>query len=76
MEYNGLQSVRDSGPYELRNGYKKVVVSKESLLPLEQTIELENGDTLSISYDTPSRIALENGTGIADISLCRGTSPK
>ncbi len=54
--------------YELRNGYKKVIVSKESLLPLEQTIELETGDTLSISYDTPSRIAPQDSKETANIS--------
>lgn len=54
--------------YELRNGYRRVVVNKESLLPIEQTIQLENGETLAISYDTPSRIISENGKETADNS--------
>jgi hypothetical protein len=54
--------------YELRNGYRRVVVNKESLLPVEQTIELENGDTIAISYDTPSRIISEDGKETLDNS--------
>jgi hypothetical protein len=54
--------------YELRNGYRRVVVNKESLLPVEQTIELENGDTIAISYDTPSRIISEDGKETPDNS--------
>jgi hypothetical protein len=54
--------------YELRNGYRRVVVNKESLLPVEQTLELENGDTIAISYDTPSRIISEDGKETLDNS--------
>ena len=54
--------------YELRNGYRRVVVNKESLLPVEQTIEQENGDTIAISYDTPSRIISEDGKETLDNS--------
>jgi hypothetical protein len=54
--------------YELRNGYRRVVVNKESLLPVEQTLELENGDTIAISYDTPSRIISEDGKETPDNS--------
>jgi hypothetical protein len=54
--------------YELRNDYRRVVVSKDSLLPIEQTIELDNGDTLAISYEAPSRIVSEDGTVTTDNS--------
>jgi hypothetical protein len=37
-------------------------------LPVEQTIELENGDTIAISYDTPSRIISEDGKETLDNS--------
>lgn len=39
--------------YVLRNYHRRIVVSKETLLPVEQTIQLDNGDTLNIRYDAP-----------------------
>jgi len=54
--------------YELRNGYRKVVVNKDTLLPIEQTIELENGDVLAISYDSPTRIINEDDKAAPDDS--------
>jgi len=51
--------------YELRNGQRKVLVNKESLLPVEQTIQLEDGDIISINYGTPARIAPEDAKDIA-----------
>ncbi|HMK61686.1 MAG TPA: hypothetical protein VK452_11160 [Dissulfurispiraceae bacterium] len=54
--------------YELRNGYRKVVVNKDSLLPVEQTIEMENGDILAIHYDSPAKIIMEDGRAAADDS--------
>jgi len=45
-----------------------VIIDKESLLPVEQTIYLENGDRLMISYTAPSRVAPEDGKDILDNS--------
>ncbi|MEW5746688.1 MAG: hypothetical protein AB1805_14760 [Nitrospirota bacterium] len=39
--------------YIVRNYNRRLVISKETLLPVEQTIELDSGDKLSISYDVP-----------------------
>lgn len=41
--------------YVLRNFNRKLTISKKNLLPLEQTIELDNGDEMTISYDEPAR---------------------
>ncbi len=41
--------------YILRNFNRKLIIGKKDLLPLEQTIELDNGEKLFISYDTPVR---------------------
>jgi len=54
--------------YELRNAARRVVISKETLLPVEQTIELANGDRLMISYDYPSRVTPREGADSPDIS--------
>lgn len=54
--------------YKLSNSHREVVISKESLLPTEQRIELENGDQLTISYASPSRITPEDNTEIVDNS--------
>ncbi|MFO0751843.1 MAG: hypothetical protein U0411_00775 [Thermodesulfovibrionales bacterium] len=40
--------------YLLYNSYRKVVISKKTLLPVRQTIELESGDTIEIAYDEPA----------------------
>ncbi len=50
--------------YELRNNTRKVVIDKQSLLPVEQTIELENGDELVITYGRPAQRLTEDGRGI------------
>jgi hypothetical protein len=44
------------GIYELRNSYRKVLIRKQTLLPVEQTIELYNGDKLYIYYNAPEKI--------------------
>ena len=49
--------------YELRNANRKVIIDKQSLLPVEQTIYFDNGDRLIISYEAPSRIAARD-TGV------------
>lgn len=54
--------------YELRNADRKVVIDKETLLPVEQVIELENGDRLTISYDVPSRVLSGDGKASSDNS--------
>ncbi|MBZ0157877.1 MAG: hypothetical protein K8I29_16900 [Alphaproteobacteria bacterium] len=40
--------------YILSNSYRKVFISKKTLLPVRQTIELESGDTIEIAYDEPA----------------------
>jgi hypothetical protein len=62
------ETVETAASYELLNANRKVIIDKESLLPVEQTIYLENGDRLIISYTTPSRIAPEDGKEIPDNS--------
>jgi len=41
--------------YVLRNFNRTLTISKSNLLPLEQTIELDNGEEMTISYDEPVR---------------------
>jgi hypothetical protein len=41
--------------FVLRNSYREIVISKKTLLPVRQTVELENGDTLTITYDSPAK---------------------
>jgi hypothetical protein len=62
---NDYETFETADSYELRNTNRKVVISKESLLPVEQTIEIANGDVLTISYAAPMRIAPDEGKEIA-----------
>ncbi len=39
--------------YVLKNFNRTLTISKKTLLPLEQTIELDNGEEMTISYDGP-----------------------
>jgi len=39
--------------YELRNRSRKIVIDRKSLLPVEQTLTLDNGDRLLITYGRP-----------------------
>lgn len=57
----------EAGLYMLRNSSTKVTVSKDTLLPVEQIIELNNGDSLRITYNEPARIDVEEGEA-ADLS--------
>jgi hypothetical protein len=54
--------------YELRNEDRKVVINKQTLLPVEQTILLDNGDMLSINYAAPAHMMTEDGQPVADNS--------
>jgi hypothetical protein len=47
-----IQEKDDS--YILRNFNRTLTISKITLLPLEQTIELDNGEEMTISYDGPA----------------------
>ncbi len=47
-----IQEREDS--YVLRNFSRTLRISKKNLLPLEQTIELDNGEEMTISYDEPA----------------------
>jgi hypothetical protein len=53
--------------YTLRNTSTRVSISKDTLLPVEQVIELNNGDSLRISYNEPARIDVGEGEP-ADLS--------
>jgi len=46
--------------YKLMNFNRKIVISKKTMLPIMQTIELYNGDELKISYDSPARLEPED----------------
>lgn len=43
--------------YELKNSYRKLLISKKTLLPVQQTIELNDGEELKIFYDAPAKTA-------------------
>jgi hypothetical protein len=47
--------------YELRNSNRKVVINKNTFLPTEQTLKLDNGDVLTITYAKPERRMTEDG---------------
>jgi|WetSurMetagenome_2_1015567.scaffolds.fasta_scaffold00599_10 hypothetical protein len=47
--------------YELSNYYRKVVIDKNSLMPTEQTLVLDNGDLLTITYGRPEPRLAEDG---------------
>lgn len=45
------------GMYELRNSRQRILVDRKTFLPIKQTIELDSGRELRISYEEP----LQNG---------------
>jgi hypothetical protein len=52
--------------YHIRNSSRKIVIDKKTMLPVSQTIELDNGKELRISYEEsnsdvlhPSRMKIE-----------------
>ncbi|MFA5354922.1 MAG: hypothetical protein WC291_11890 [Thermodesulfovibrionales bacterium] len=56
--------------YVLKNSFREVAIDRETLLPVRQTIELENGDRLEISYESPARVekeeTAEGGESVTD----------
>lgn len=42
--------------YELKTSHRKLLISKKTLLPVQQTIELNDADELKIFYDAPAKI--------------------
>ncbi len=50
----------ESDQYVVRNEYREIRVSKKTLLPVQQTIALDNGDALNIFYSSPAKISAEN----------------
>lgn len=40
--------------YHIRNSSSKIVIDKKTMLPVSQTIELDNGKELRISYEDPA----------------------
>ncbi|MGD0281970.1 MAG: hypothetical protein ABSB95_06370 [Dissulfurispiraceae bacterium] len=59
-----IQETQDT--YVLRNFNRTLIIDKKELLPLQQTIELDNGEELTISYDAPLQIKPETGQKIPD----------
>jgi len=43
-----------SGNYHIRNSSRKIVIDKKTMLPASQTIELDGGKELRISYEEPA----------------------
>jgi hypothetical protein len=52
-----VQEKEDS--YELKNSYRKIVLSKKTLLPVEQTIEMNEGEKLNIIYEEPVKLSAD-----------------
>ncbi|MDI6744244.1 MAG: hypothetical protein QMD07_02590 [Thermodesulfovibrionales bacterium] len=48
----GIEEQNNS--YLIRNSSQKIVIDKKTMLPVSQTIELDNGRELRISYDEPA----------------------
>lgn len=46
--------------YELKNSYRKILINKKTLLPVQQTIELYDGESLNIFYDAPAKTEVGN----------------
>lgn len=55
--------------YILRNSYRKIIISKDTLLPVQQTIELYNGEKLNIFYDLPQRADADSSFLTSSIPL-------
>jgi len=51
---NDYKIEEQGGNYHLRNSNRKIVIDKKTMLPLLQTIELENNRELKISYAEPA----------------------
>ncbi len=50
-------NVTDEGEfYTLKNYNRKILVDKKTLLPVQQTMELYNGDELKIIYNSPAKV--------------------
>ena len=43
-----------NGNYHIRNSSRKIVIDKKTMLPVSQTIELDSGKELRISYEEPA----------------------
>jgi hypothetical protein len=48
--------------YELKNAVRKITIDRRTLLPVEQTITLDNGDQLIVSYGLPTPVLAADGT--------------
>lgn len=45
--------ISDADSYHLYNSWKRLLISRKTMLPVKQTVELENGKKLEISYQDP-----------------------
>ncbi len=43
-----------NGMYQLRNSSRKLLIDKKTMLPRQQTIELDNGRELNVFYEEPA----------------------
>jgi hypothetical protein len=59
-----VEEIEDT--YVLKNFNRELIIDKKNLLPLKQTIELDNGEELNISYDTPAQNQPETNQYIPD----------
>ncbi len=48
--------------YVLKNSYRKILVNKKTLLPVQQTIELNDGEELNIFYEVPIKTEVSEDT--------------
>ncbi len=61
-----IQEKEDS--YELKNSHRKILISKKTMLPVQQTIELNDGEKLNIFYSDPIKInSDESNTGVPSL---------
>jgi len=44
----------DHGTYRISNSWKKVFVDKKTMMPLSQTVELDDGKRLDVIYEDPA----------------------
>lgn len=62
--------------YVLKNYNRKLFISKDSLLPVQQTIELDSGEEMNILYDTPAKNNAGSKSGGKDGIAEDGSSPE
>jgi hypothetical protein len=46
--------------YLLRNAHRRLILNRKTFMPVEQSIEVVDGEMLKITYDTPARVNTDN----------------